>query len=55
VILRKLQFYQEGGGDKHLRDIRSMLDMSASIIDRGELEARVSQLGLEAVWKGAAT
>jgi hypothetical protein len=51
VILRKLQFYQEGGSDKHLRDIRSMLEMSASTIDRGELEVRVSQLGLSTVWK----
>jgi len=55
VILRKLQFYQEGGSDKHLRDIRSILEMSASLIDRDELETRVSQLGLKAVWKGVAT
>lgn len=50
VILRKLQFYQEGGSDKHLRDIRSMLELSAPVIDRNELEARVSQLGLSAIW-----
>jgi hypothetical protein len=50
VILRKLQFYQEGGSDKHLRDIRNMLEMSASLIDQGELEARIAQLGLAAVW-----
>jgi hypothetical protein len=25
VITRKLEFYREGGSDKHLRDIRSML------------------------------
>lgn len=50
VILRKLQFYQEGGSDKHLRDIRSMLEMSASVIDRADLEARISQLGLTPVW-----
>lgn len=51
VILRKLQFYQEGGSDKHLRDIHSMLEMSASAIDRDELEARVVQLGLTSVWR----
>jgi hypothetical protein len=51
VILRKLQFYQEGGSDKHLIDIQNMLEMSTSSIDRGELEARISQLGLSTVWK----
>ncbi len=51
VILRKLQFYQEGGSDKHLIDIQNMLEMSASSIDRGELEARILQLGLSTVWK----
>lgn len=51
VILRKLQFYQEGGSDKHLRDVRSMLEISASVIDRGELDARISQLGLSEVWR----
>lgn len=51
VILRKLQYYQEGGSDKHLRDIRSMLELSAPVIDRGELEARISQLGLSEVWR----
>ena len=50
VILRKLQYYQEGGGDKHLRDIRGMLGISGATIDRAELEAKVSQLGLETVW-----
>jgi len=55
VIVRKLQFYQEGGSDKHLHDIRSMLEMSASVIDRSELEVKIRQFGLEAVWKGATT
>lgn len=51
VILRKLQFYQEGGSDKHLIDVQNMLEMSASGIDRGELEARISELGLSTVWQ----
>lgn len=51
VILRKLQYHQEGGSDKHLRDIRSILEMSSRMIDRAELEARVSQLGLSEVWR----
>ena len=51
VILRKLQYYQEGGSDKHLRDIRSILEMSAAAIDKVELEAKVSQLGLSPMWR----
>ena len=51
VILRKLQYYQEGGSDKHLRDIRGVLEISGTAIDRAELEAKVSQLGLETTWR----
>jgi hypothetical protein len=51
VILRKLQYHQEGGSDKHLRDIRSMLEMSASTIDKAELEAKILQLGLSPIWR----
>ena len=50
VILRKLQYYQEGGSDKHLRDIRSMLRVSGQTIDRAELEAKAAQLGLSSLW-----
>ena len=28
VIVRKLEYYREGGSEKHLRDIRSMLAVS---------------------------
>jgi len=51
VILRKLEYFQEGGSDKHLSDIRSMLDISGSAIDKTELEARVSELGLTETWR----
>ena len=32
VIIRKLEFYREGGSDKHVRDIRSMLAVSGDEI-----------------------
>ncbi len=53
VILRKLEFYREGGSEKHLRDIRAMLDNSADILQRDELEERIAALGLEEAWKKA--
>ena len=50
VIVRKLQYYQEGRSPKHLRDIQRMLDISPDSIDRAELSARIADLGLQAVW-----
>jgi len=53
VIVRKLEFHREGGSEKHLRDIRSMLDLSPDAIDRGELERIIGERGLEQFWKKA--
>ena len=39
--------------EKHLRDIRSMLDTSPDAIDRAELERMIADRGLEAIWKKA--
>lgn len=50
VIVRKLEYYREGGTEKHLRDIRSMLDVSGELIDRAELAAKIRDGGLEAEW-----
>ena len=50
VIVRKLEFYREGGSDKHLRDIRSMLDASPDAIDRVELEKHIATRGLQETW-----
>ena len=38
VIVRTLEYYREGGSEKHLRDIRSMLDTSPELIQRAELD-----------------
>lgn len=51
VIVRKLEFYREGGSQKHLGDIRSMLDTSPDAIDRAELERMIAGRGLQDVWK----
>ncbi len=53
VILRKLEFYREGGSPKHLRDIRGMLEGSGSDLDRAEIERWVARLGLQAEWARA--
>jgi len=51
VIVRKLQYFREGGSQKHLRDIRSMLATSADSIDMGLLDDRIREFGLEAEWR----
>lgn len=53
VILRKLQYYREGGSEKHLRDIRSMLAVSGAQIDRAALNDWLNRLDLSAEWKRA--
>lgn len=49
VILRKLQFYREGGSDKHLRDIRFIV--AATPIDGAFVEAEVAKRGLGDQWR----
>ena len=53
VIVRKLEYYREGGSDKHLRDIRGMLAVSGDEIDRPLLTRAVSALGLDEPWRAA--
>lgn len=50
VILRKLEFWREGGSDKHLRDVRAML-ASGLDLDRPFLDAELRRRGLEEAWQ----
>ncbi len=54
VILRKLEFFREGGSEKHLRDIRSMLATSPGLIRRDDLEKLVAERGLQEAWSRVA-
>jgi hypothetical protein len=51
VIVRKLEYFREGRSDKHLRDIRGMLNVSGEQIDRAELIAWIQRQGVEAEWR----
>jgi hypothetical protein len=55
VIVRKLEFYREGGSEKHLRDIRSMLKVSGEQINRADLHEWIKRQGVEAEWKVVAS
>ncbi|MDI3259356.1 MAG: hypothetical protein QJR02_06640 [Sinobacteraceae bacterium] len=48
VVLRKLEYYREGGSSKHPADIRAILRGTA--LDRDALERWIERLGLGAVW-----
>lgn len=50
LIVKKMQYYQLGGSDKHLRDVRAMLDISGADIDVGRIQDWVDRLGLGDVW-----
>jgi len=50
VILKKMEYYREGGSEKHLRDIAGVLKISGGAVDRGYIEEWVGRLGLEEVW-----
>jgi hypothetical protein len=51
VILAKLWYYQDGGSEKHLRDIASMLRISGDQIDKTYIEDWAAQLGFTAEWR----
>lgn len=48
VIVRKLEYFREGGQEKHLRDIRFMLAVTP--VDRPWIEEQVARLGLQPQW-----
>ena len=49
VIVHKLEFFREGGSEKHVRDIRGMLAVTE--IDRSFLEKEIAGRGLEGAWR----
>jgi hypothetical protein len=55
VIIRKLQFYKEGGSEKHLRDISGMLRVQPAAIDLAVVQTWVDRLKLEIQWKRVTT
>jgi hypothetical protein len=53
VIVKKLEYFQEGGSQKHLRDIHRMLATLGPGWGRSELEDLIRQRGLLEEWKAA--
>lgn len=51
VIVRKLEYFREGGSDKHLRDIRGMLNISGQQINQTDLQEWIQSRGVKAEWE----
>ena len=51
VILGKLWYYSEGGGDRHLRDIAGILRVTGEGVDRAEVERWAAELGYLETWR----
>jgi hypothetical protein len=49
VIVRKLEYFREGGSEKHVRDVRAMLAAGLEM-DREFLSAELRRRGLEPEW-----
>ncbi len=48
VIIKKLDFYREGGSEKHLTDIRDILSLTS--VDQEYLELWIKKFGLQIEW-----
>lgn len=51
VVVRKLEFFHEGGSQKHLEDIRGILRNLGEKLDLEMIEAKVAEYGLGEVWR----
>jgi hypothetical protein len=53
VILRKLEYYREGHSEKHMTDIKSIIELSADQLDFQEINKKVVDYGLQNEWEQA--
>jgi hypothetical protein len=51
VILKKMEYYKEGGSEKHLRDITGILRVSGEKIDRQYITFWAERLRVQEVWE----
>ena len=54
VIIKKLEYFREGGSSKHLDDIRHMLRQSGGIIDLRKVAEFAARFGLTDQWRQVA-
>ena len=50
VIIKKMEYYKEGGSEKHLRDITGILKISGEMVDWDYITEWAKRLDLTEVW-----
>jgi hypothetical protein len=53
LIIRKLEYFREGGSQKHLRDIQGILRNSPSVLNSATLQQFIRERGLARQWSQA--
>lgn len=51
VIIKKMEYYKEGGSEKHLRDITGILKISGNEVDMNYILDWSKRLGLTEIWE----
>ena len=51
VMIKKMIYFQQGGSEKHLRDIAGVLRIQGDALDFAYIEGWVAKLGLTEVWQ----
>ncbi len=51
VILKKLEYFREGGSDKHLSDIAGVLKVQGPRVDRQYIAEWAERLGVSELWQ----
>ena len=46
-----MEYYKEGGSEKHLRDIAGVIRIQGAALDVGYIGACATKLGLTDIWK----
>ena len=50
VIIKKMEYYRDGGSEKHLRDITGILKISKDRVDRDYISDWAKRLNLTEIW-----
>lgn len=51
IIIKKMEYYRDGGSEKHLRDISGILRVSGDGLDIPYIEAWSARKGLTGIWR----
>jgi len=54
VIIKKVEYYRQGGSEKHLRDIAGILKVSGDQVDRTYIADWAERLDLDGIWSALA-